>query len=373
MGAPHARDFLRDLTQASGAFQSSTDGSSGFRDLGYVFPNERGQNSNAPHPDHPGHFTCADYSQVGATGVEADAGGPYEVAEGASVALDGSGSSGATSFSWETGGLTIDNASSATPTVSAAGLDDGPIVVSLEVSDGDGTFATDTAEVTVVNAPPTVTIAPPAGVSETGTPVAISATVADPGVADTHTVSIDWGDGSACDGAAGSECSITTANGAGTVSGAHVYAAPGTYSVVVTVVDDDGGIGASAPASVYVGSAVQTAATWAATAPWPGIDPITIGGVDYTRAEAIAVFGTGNNNRQSPFLFAELVAANLNVAAGADASCVAATMASADGWLAANPPDSRVTKNSSIWKNEAKGWFEQLAAYNAGQLCAPAL
>ena len=60
MGSPHSRDFLQDLTEASGAFLSSVDGSSGFRDLGYVFANERGANSHAPHPDHPGHFTCAD-------------------------------------------------------------------------------------------------------------------------------------------------------------------------------------------------------------------------------------------------------------------------------------------------------------------------
>ena len=373
MGAPHARDFLRDLTQASGAFLSSVDGSSGFRDLGYVFPNERGANSNPPHPDHPGHFTCADYTQVGAGGVSAEAGGPYEVAEGGSVPLDGSGSSGATSFSWDVGLLGVDDVSSATPTVTAAGLDDGAITVSLEVGDGDGTFRTDTAELNVVNAPPIVTLDALPGITASGSPVTLSAAVTDPGVTDTHTVSIDWGDGSSCDGSAGSECSIATANGAGTVTGTHTYAGPGTYMITVSVVDDDGGTGVGGPASVYVGSAVQTAATWATTDPWPLPDPITIGGVGYTRTEAIAVFATGHNNRQSPFLFRELVAANLNQAAGADASCVTATLTSADAWLADNPPDSAVKKNSSAWTDVAEPWFDELVAYNTGLRCAPAL
>jgi hypothetical protein len=60
IGSPSARAFLQDYAEASGAFDPATNGTSGFRDVGYVFNNERGQNSNPPHPDHPGHFTCAD-------------------------------------------------------------------------------------------------------------------------------------------------------------------------------------------------------------------------------------------------------------------------------------------------------------------------
>jgi hypothetical protein len=57
-GSPHLQRFLQDLAEADGALSTATEGSSGFRELGYVFPNERGQNSHPPHPDHPGHFTC---------------------------------------------------------------------------------------------------------------------------------------------------------------------------------------------------------------------------------------------------------------------------------------------------------------------------
>ncbi len=59
-GSPHSLLFLRQLVEASGAIGAATPGESGFRDLAYVFTNERGQNSHPPHPDHAAHFTCAD-------------------------------------------------------------------------------------------------------------------------------------------------------------------------------------------------------------------------------------------------------------------------------------------------------------------------
>ena len=377
MGSPHSREFLRALTQASGAYLSSDEGTSGFRDLGYVFPNERGQNSHPPHPDHPGHFTCADYTQVGAAGISAEASGPYSVVEGGSVTLDGSASTGAVGFAWDTGLLTISDATAATPTVTAAGLDDGNIVVEFEVTDGAGTFASDTADVTVTNAAPVVTLGPLAALVAVGANVELTAALTDAGVLDTHTVSIDWGDGMFCDGSPGSGCAITSLNGVGSVTGSHAYASEGSFNVVVTVTDDDGGIGATLPQTVSVtvtGVVVpaRTAGTWASTNPWPLADPLTIGGLMYTRVAAIDVFDDGTNNEQSPFLFRELVAARLNQAAGADASCVTATMALADAWLAANPPGSGVKKNSTAWTSGGKPYFDVLVAYNAGQLCAPA-
>lgn len=56
--SPQVIQFLQKLAEADGAITSSIDGSSGFRELGMVFPNQGGQNSHPPHPDHPGHFTC---------------------------------------------------------------------------------------------------------------------------------------------------------------------------------------------------------------------------------------------------------------------------------------------------------------------------
>ena len=63
-GAPQIREFLQNLAEAGGAYDTMTDGSSGFRDVAYVFTNQRGANSHEPHPDHAAHFTCANYGNV---------------------------------------------------------------------------------------------------------------------------------------------------------------------------------------------------------------------------------------------------------------------------------------------------------------------
>ncbi len=59
-GSPHLRAFLQDLAESDGALSPHTPDTSGFREVAYVFPSERGQNSHPPHPDHPGHFICDD-------------------------------------------------------------------------------------------------------------------------------------------------------------------------------------------------------------------------------------------------------------------------------------------------------------------------
>ncbi len=145
MGSPHSRNFLQDLATASGAIDAATDGSSGFRDLGYVFPNQRGQNSHPPHPDHPGHFTCADYAGLGSGEAGAAAGGPYEVPEGGTVGLDGSGSAGVAPLSllWDVDAGTVAPVDGATPVFDAVGLDDSTVNVTLDVTDGDGGMAMD--------------------------------------------------------------------------------------------------------------------------------------------------------------------------------------------------------------------------------------
>jgi hypothetical protein len=84
-----------------------------------------------------------------------------------------------------------------------------------------------------VNYPPvtgTATVAP--ALVAVGTSVAASVTFTDPDRLDTHTATIDWGDGATSTG------TVVEANGSGTVTGSHVYATPGLYAVTITV--DDG-------------------------------------------------------------------------------------------------------------------------------------
>jgi len=56
--APGLLDFLQQLAQGDGAFNTATKGSSGFREVGIVFKSEEKYNANPIHPDNVGHFTC---------------------------------------------------------------------------------------------------------------------------------------------------------------------------------------------------------------------------------------------------------------------------------------------------------------------------
>lgn len=226
---------------------------------------------------------------IGMSGVgSANTAPPFTGNEGSSIPLD------ADTFGWvpPTGSGTVEtqwtitgiNGTTGTCTVSPAGrqpinldgtiasatadcTDEGEYVAKIEGWDAETHSAFDyDVDFFVHNAPPSVTIdtvapalpaamaaamAAPAPLNaatfnaSAGSPVNVSATVADPGVNDSMSCSIDWGD-------------TTTAAGTltgSTCSGTHTYAAEGGYVLAITV-SDNGNAKAGAAAVVQVGPAV---------------------------------------------------------------------------------------------------------------------
>src|SRR5713101_7008424 len=124
-------------------------------------------------------------------------------------------------------------------------VQDSPAALTITVSLSDGLFAnTRFLGVTVLNAPPSISsFALSSAAVEAGQAVTATGTFTDSGAADTHTVTVDWGDGPP----------TTTLNLAAGVfsftTGAHTYATAGNFTVTATVVDN---AGASATATSIV-------------------------------------------------------------------------------------------------------------------------
>ena len=157
----------------------------------------------------------------------ADAGGPYSAETGASITLDGSGSSdpdGTTvSYAWDFGDSTTGSGVSPSHSWAAAGS----YVVTLTVTDDDGDSDVSPTTATVSdplpNQPPDADAGGPYA-ADAGAPLTLDGSASsDP---DGTIVSYAWDFG---DGNTGSGVSPT-----------HTYAAAGSYAVTLTVTDDDG-------------------------------------------------------------------------------------------------------------------------------------
>ncbi len=138
------------------------------------------------------------------------------------------------------------DATGARPTLSWAqlqslGIDDGPaaFTAQVRVTDAYGDFDIASVGLTVLNTAPTITTL----TSDHGTPeanpsldgvVRIAGTVADPG-RDTHSIRVNWGDGSAFETFA-----VNPATKA--FNATHTYAAGGIYKVTVGAMDSDSAV-----------------------------------------------------------------------------------------------------------------------------------
>ena len=179
----------------------------------------------------------------------ASAGGPYAGVEGTPVPFNAAGSTDpdgdVLSYAWDFG----DGATGTGATPSHAYADNGSYAVQVIVTDPYGAADTAAAAVTVENVPPVITsLTTPAAAITVGTPATVAVAFTDPGSADTHTISVSWGDGATTTGLS------------------HVYAAPGLYTVSVTVRDDDGGAATRIATNVIVvydpGAGFVTGSGW---------------------------------------------------------------------------------------------------------------
>ena len=105
--------------------------------------------------------------------------------------------------------------------------------ITVTVTDKDGGVGNGGTSITVNNVAPVITsMSGPTGPAAIGSTSTVAATFTDVGTQDTHKCTFIWDDATA----------PTTVNATGgSCSATHTYAAPGVYTVTVTVTDDDTG------------------------------------------------------------------------------------------------------------------------------------
>lgn len=119
----------------------------------------------------------------------------------------------------------------------------GEFTVFVCVTDDDGAVACDTFKVTVKNAPPKVDAGPDQEADEGSLVKLAPATFTDADPQDTHTATVKWGDGTQASGIVTETPGGPGVPTTGAVSGNHVYADNGSYTVEVCVTDDGGAAG----------------------------------------------------------------------------------------------------------------------------------
>ena len=127
-------------------------------------------------------------------------------------------------FAWTIAGPGVSLSDTGTST-SFTPDDDGTYTISVTVTDDDGATDTDSITLVVANLPPSIDSYSIPATADEGDTVTFSSTVSDPSSADTAVLVVTYDDGAGI-----SSTADTTA-----------YADDGTYTVTITVEDDDGG------------------------------------------------------------------------------------------------------------------------------------
>ncbi len=167
--------------------------------------------------------------------ARADAGGPYSGTEGAPVQLDGSASTDRdgtlVAYAWDLDGDGIfDDASIVAPTWIFA--DNGVFTVALQVIDDSGEVDIASTQVTVANAAPVLDPLVLSAPAE-GEALHLDVAYSDAGSDDSHSATVDWGDGVVEPATVDAAASVVRAS--------HAYGQDGSYTVRLCLRDDDGG------------------------------------------------------------------------------------------------------------------------------------
>ena len=214
--------------------------------------------------------------------------------------------------------------------------DNGSYDVTITVQDNDGVSSQVVTSANIANVAPVVT--PAVTTISVDQNVAIDQVLVnfeDPGFSsfaagttESFTATIDWGDGTIADGVVVSTNGAIGSPSSGTVSGQHVFETPGTFTVVVTVADDDGGT-SSATLTVEVADVTATLATIDSLAgdegssidllaaftdaPSDGTYVATIDWGDSTTATAAVVFADGSGTIEGSHIYGDNGTYNVSV------------------------------------------------------------
>ena len=187
-------------------------------------------------------------------------GAPVSGPEGTAIALTGKATSPSIDDNAAVLALSWTVTKNGTPFATGTGAslnvtpdDEGNFAVTLQAIDDGGNSATTAVSFTGANVPPTAVISSITHSSLVLVPlqtITFTGGFTDPGKLDTHTSTLNYGDGSPVDSFS------YGSGGSGDVTDTYAYSAPGTYTVTYTVTDDDGGTG-TATATVTVETPAQ--------------------------------------------------------------------------------------------------------------------
>ena len=220
--------------------------------------------------------------------------GPSQVNEGQVASFSGANSTdpdGDTlTYSWSFG----DGATATGVNPPHIYADNGTYTVTLTVADGHGYTHTITHAITVNNVAPSL-VARSNLTTDEGSVIDLTGTTfSDPGFGDTHTATVNWGDGTSH----AATVMVTNSGGPGilrqgTVAATHVYADNGIYTVQVCVMDDDTGSGCSSFTATVNNVLPNLAASGSTTVNEGGQMTLNLSAPDVGAADIVTLAATG--------------------------------------------------------------------------------